>query len=121
MLAYTFGTMLDSFLCYTALLLQARAAISNTTTAEQCILEGAESVCALDLDLVDEVEKAAIQFSIAGFVVWISYLVYMSSFGMVAEQQTKRIRETFFQAVMRQDMGWFDTTDPGELTSHLTV
>ena len=33
--------------------------------------------------------------------------------------QSVRIRELAFASILRQDIGWFDTTDPGELSTRL--
>ncbi|EDO49737.1 predicted protein [Nematostella vectensis] len=41
-------------------------------------------------------------------------------FQYTAVRQAKRIRCNFFKAVMRQDIGWFDTYDAGELNNRLT-
>lgn len=37
-----------------------------------------------------------------------------------AERQTHRIRLAFFRNAMRQEIGWFDTHDAGELNTRLT-
>ena len=44
----------------------------------------------------------------------------MAFWSLAATRQVKRMRITFFSAVLKQDIGWFDTTDPGELNSRLT-
>ena len=112
--------MLDSFLCYTAQFLQLRSLERNTTAEDQCILAGADSVCPSNIVLVDEIQEAAVQFSIAGFIVWFAYFIYLSALGITAERQTRRMRDRFFHSVMKQEMQWFDTTDPGELAACLT-
>jgi ABC-type multidrug transport system fused ATPase/permease subunit len=119
-LAYIFGSMLNSFLCFTALFLKQRAIERNATAEDQCILAGAESVCSPNIVLEDEIKTAAVQFSIVGFMVWFAYFMYLSTLGITAERQTRRMRDTFFHSVMRQEMRWFDTTDAGELAAHLT-
>jgi len=40
---------------------------------------------------------------------------------MAAERQVRRIRFALFRSIMRQEMGWFDTLNPGELSSRLVA
>lgn len=43
-------------------------------------------------------------------------------FWMVAsERQTHRIRKLFYSNVLRQNIGWFDTHESGEMNSRLTT
>lgn len=44
----------------------------------------------------------------------------MAFWSLTATRQVKKMRLAFFQSVLKQDIGWFDTTDPGELNSRLT-
>ena len=44
----------------------------------------------------------------------------MALWSLTAARQTKQIRLAFFRSVLKQDIGWFDTTDPGELNSRLS-
>ncbi|KAL5266828.1 hypothetical protein ACHWQZ_G004016 [Mnemiopsis leidyi] len=37
-----------------------------------------------------------------------------------AERQSNKIRNEYFRAIMRQEIGWFDDTSSGELTTRLT-
>jgi ABC-type multidrug transport system fused ATPase/permease subunit len=37
------------------------------------------------------------------------------------ENQTKRIRELYFKAILRQEVGWFDKNDTGALTTQMTA
>ena len=38
---------------------------------------------------------------------------------MAAYRQAQKIRVTLFRAIMRQEIGWFDTHDAGELNTRL--
>jgi ABC-type multidrug transport system fused ATPase/permease subunit len=38
---------------------------------------------------------------------------------LASERQIKRIRQKFFESVMRQEIGWFDTHESGELSTYL--
>ena len=44
----------------------------------------------------------------------------MGLWGHSAERQTRAMRQAFFRSVLKQDIGWFDTSDPGQLNSRLT-
>ena len=55
---------------------------------------------------------------IAAAVLIISY--FQISFIQIAcERQVKKIRLLFYKSVLRQNIGWFDTTASGELASRL--
>ncbi len=41
-------------------------------------------------------------------------------FNTAAERQIKRLRQTLFESILRQDMAFFDKNNPGELNSVLT-
>lgn len=43
------------------------------------------------------------------------------SFNIAAARQVRRIRQRLFEAVLRQDMAFFDKNNPGELNSLLTA
>ncbi|XP_068702225.1 ATP-dependent translocase ABCB1-like [Montipora foliosa] len=44
----------------------------------------------------------------------------MTLWSLAAERQVKKMRLLFFKSVLKQDIGWFDTIDPGQLNSRLT-
>jgi ABC-type multidrug transport system fused ATPase/permease subunit len=39
---------------------------------------------------------------------------------MPAEKQTKHIRTSLFESILKQDIGWYDVNKSGELTNRLT-
>jgi len=45
----------------------------------------------------------------------------MAMWTLTATRQVRQMRLHFFRSVLKQDIGWFDTTDPGELNSRLTA
>ncbi|XP_060590153.1 ATP-dependent translocase ABCB1-like isoform X2 [Ruditapes philippinarum] len=71
-------------------------------------------------DLLDTMRTYAFYFiGIGAGVVVLGYGQVM--FWMIAsERQTHRIRKNFYKNVMRQNIGWFDTHESGELNSRLT-
>ena len=40
---------------------------------------------------------------------------------IAAERQGRRMRYALFRSIMRQEMGWFDKLNPGELSSRLVA
>lgn len=59
------------------------------------------------------------------FFVWIGVAAFVASYGqlcfwmMAGERQAKRIRHAYFAAILRQDIGWFDSNSTGALTSRM--
>ena len=45
--------------------------------------------------------------------------IQVSLFQAACERQVKKIRLAFYRAIMRQEIGWFDATPTGELSSRL--
>ena len=44
----------------------------------------------------------------------------MISWGLTAERQVHKLRKVYFRSILRQEMGWFDTFDSGELNTRLS-
>ncbi|XP_053569971.1 ATP-dependent translocase ABCB1 [Bombina bombina] len=55
-----------------------------------------------------------------GFGVLIAGYLQISFWTLAAGRQIRKIRRNFFHAVLRQEIGWFDVNDPGELNTRLT-
>ncbi|KAL1923211.1 uncharacterized protein VTP21DRAFT_9587 [Calcarisporiella thermophila] len=59
--------------------------------------------------------------------VWFGIGLTLSMYGsmcfwtLAGEYQTKRVRELYLHAILRQDQGWFDTNEPESLTSRLAA
>ncbi|XP_061676126.1 ATP-dependent translocase ABCB1-like isoform X2 [Syngnathoides biaculeatus] len=62
----------------------------------------------------------AIYYSILGAVVLVAAYMQVAFFTLSAGRQVKRIRKCFFHRIMRQDIGWFDVNETGELNTRLT-
>ena len=50
----------------------------------------------------------------------ILYIFQSTSWALSCERQTQRIRKQFFSAILKQEIGWFDVHQSGELTSRLS-
>jgi ABC-type multidrug transport system fused ATPase/permease subunit len=50
---------------------------------------------------------------------FICTFIYMSTWAYTSEVTSKRIRERYLQAVLRQDIVFFDKVGPGEITTRI--
>uniref|UniRef100_UPI00398F70C7 ATP-dependent translocase ABCB1 n=1 Tax=Pristiophorus japonicus TaxID=55135 RepID=UPI00398F70C7 len=55
-----------------------------------------------------------------GLAVMIAAYMQITFWSLAAAKQTKKIRRSFFHAVLRQEIGWFDVSQAGELNTRLT-
>ena len=55
-----------------------------------------------------------------GAGVLIAAYIQVSFWCLAAGRQVHRIRKQFFHAIMKQEIGWFDVHDVGELNTRLT-
>uniref|UniRef100_A0A671WTY9 ATP-binding cassette, sub-family B (MDR/TAP), member 4 n=1 Tax=Sparus aurata TaxID=8175 RepID=A0A671WTY9_SPAAU len=62
----------------------------------------------------------AIYYSIMGAVVLVAAYMQVSFWTLAAGRQVKRIRKLFFHCIMKQEIGWFDVNETGELNTRLT-
>uniref|UniRef100_A0A8B9EE33 Multidrug resistance protein 1 n=1 Tax=Anser cygnoides TaxID=8845 RepID=A0A8B9EE33_ANSCY len=85
--------------------------VLGTTMA---ILHGAGLPVMMILVLV----KYGFYTTIRACVLFAAY-IQVSFWTLAAGRQIKRIRHEFFHAVMRQEIGWFDVNDVGELNSRI--
>ncbi|XP_077454038.1 ATP-dependent translocase ABCB1-like [Stigmatopora argus] len=67
-----------------------------------------------------EMTSFAIYYSILGAIVLVAAYMQVAFFTLSAGRQVKRIRKCFFHGIMRQDIGWFDVNETGELNTRLT-
>ena len=44
----------------------------------------------------------------------------MGLWSVTATRQVRQMRLAFFRSILKQNIGWFDTTDPGELNNRLS-
>lgn len=66
-----------------------------------------------------DVRTAVISFVIIGFVAGFCGYLQMSLWMWSGENIAKKIREKYFLAVLRQDIGWFDSSSAGQLTTRM--
>nr|CDM63410.1 multidrug resistance protein 1 [Pyrrhula pyrrhula] len=77
----------------------------------------------LTSDMLNKLEEDMTRYAyyysgIAAGVLLAAY-IQTSFWTLAAGRQIKKIREKFFHAIMRQEIGWFDVNDVGELNTRL--
>lgn len=63
--------------------------------------------------------RYAYYYSAIAAGVLVAAYIQTSFWTLAAGRQIKKIREKFFHAIMRQEIGWFDVNDVGELNTRL--
>ncbi len=72
---------------------------------------------AMEAAVTDGVLKLVVLAASVGFLCYIQL-----SFWIIAgENQTRRIRQAYFEALLRQEIAWFDQRETGELTARLAT
>jgi len=70
-------------------------------------------------DLVSKVETVALTFVVLGCISATGSFISTYCFMTASGRQTKEWRAAFLEAILRQDVGWFDVSNPSELTSRI--
>ncbi|XP_042744187.1 ATP-dependent translocase ABCB1 isoform X3 [Lagopus leucura] len=101
-----FGDMTDSFV-----------------TSDETNFTGNLSTLNSSSEMLDKLEedmtKYAYYYTAIGAAVLVAAYVQTSFWTLAAGRQVKKIREKFFHAIMKQEIGWFDVNDAGELNTRL--
>lgn len=64
--------------------------------------------------------RYAYYYSGLGAGVLVAAYIQVSFWTLAAGRQIKKIRQEFFHAILRQEIGWFDISDITELNTRLT-
>ncbi|EGF83631.1 hypothetical protein BATDEDRAFT_15754 [Batrachochytrium dendrobatidis JAM81] len=67
------------------------------------------------------VSDGVFQLAMIGLGAFVLSYIQMSFWMLSGENQSKRIRELYFKAILRQEVAWFDKTSTGELTSRMNA
>ncbi|XP_031235863.1 phosphatidylcholine translocator ABCB4 isoform X3 [Mastomys coucha] len=70
--------------------------------------------------LEEEMTRYAYYYSGLGAGVLVAAYIQVSFWTLAAGRQIKKIRQNFFHAILRQEMGWFDIKGTTELNTRLT-
>lgn len=96
-----FGSLSDSFIEYT-------------------VCQNPLSNCTETVNIEEEMKPFAYYYIGIAVAMAVAVAIRMVSWGLTAERQTHKIRQAFFRSILRQEMGWFDTNDAGELNTRLS-
>ncbi|KAI8149545.1 P-loop containing nucleoside triphosphate hydrolase protein [Fennellomyces sp. T-0311] len=66
-------------------------------------------------------QPIVIIFVILGTVILVLAYISNSLWVLTGENQTRRIRQLYIHSILRQDMGWFDQSEEGSLTTRLAA
>ncbi|NXP51177.1 MDR1 protein, partial [Heliornis fulica] len=69
--------------------------------------------------LEEDMTRYAYYYSAIAAGVLLAAYIQTSFWTLAAGRQIKKIRKNFFHAIMRQEIGWFDVNDVGELNTRL--
>jgi ATP-binding cassette subfamily B (MDR/TAP) protein 1 len=117
-LALVFGELLDTFLSFDVSTVSTNGT-TNSSAKMPCNFPS-NSNMSYSGNFHEDIKTASIRFAITGAGVWLATYLYVTLLIWTAERQTRRMREEFFHSIMRQEIGWFDTSDPGELATRMT-
>ena len=74
----------------------------------------------LSLNMSDEMKLFAYYYVAVGAANILTGYFGTAFMDLAAERMAHKIRINYFRAIMRQEIGWFDKTSSGELTTRLT-
>ncbi|XP_062841935.1 ATP-binding cassette, sub-family B (MDR/TAP), member 4 isoform X2 [Trichomycterus rosablanca] len=69
--------------------------------------------------LGEQMTRHAIYYSIMGGVVLFAAYMQVAFWTLAAGRQVKRLRKLFFHSIIKQDIGWFDVNETGQLNTRL--
>uniref|UniRef100_A0A8B9GHR0 ATP binding cassette subfamily B member 4 n=1 Tax=Amazona collaria TaxID=241587 RepID=A0A8B9GHR0_9PSIT len=69
--------------------------------------------------LEEDMTRYAYYYSAIAVGVLLAAYIQISFWTLAAGRQIKKIRQKFFHAIMKQEIGWFDVNDVGELNTRL--
>ena len=93
--------------------------ICSTTERDTCGFFVEDDFCTTSDDLVEEINRLVIFYCALGVTVFISGWLHISLFQYACERQLHVIRKKFFHSILRQEIGWFDVNNVGELNSRI--
>ena len=92
------------------------SSIFNSISENKIVLECLDSEA-----FIQGVNTFVYGFLGVAVTIFIASYLEVSMFQIACERQVKKIRLTFYRAIMRQEVGWFDANPSGELASRMAV
>jgi len=100
-----FGTMIDDL---------------STGSLNYTIVNGTSVPVPADVDFTDTMATLSWYYIAIAFANILAGYLACASFNITAARQSHIIRKKYYNAIMRMEVGWFDKTSSGELTTRLS-
>ncbi|KAI8870198.1 hypothetical protein GQ42DRAFT_122675, partial [Ramicandelaber brevisporus] len=101
LMAVVFGSIVDNFNAYIA-----HMAAGRKDLADEAVNDAISDKC--------------LKFAMIGVGALILSFGLFVCYSIAADRQCRRVRELYYQAILRQEMGWFDDVASGELTTRIS-
>ncbi|GFS26455.1 multidrug resistance protein 1 [Elysia marginata] len=101
LLFLVFGDMTNTFVSYNA---TANFTLNGTSPADE---------------FEDTMSDYSLRYVYIGIGVYVVTYIHIAFLQLSGERQTYRLRKMFFKALLRQNIGWYDSQQSGELTTRL--
>ncbi|KAM0786824.1 hypothetical protein ACM66B_002253 [Microbotryomycetes sp. NB124-2] len=108
LLTVVFSSLTNSFNEYG----RAVGALDGTANAQANFQSAKDS-------LLSEVNKNVLYLVYIGIAMWAATWMFMATWTFSGERITRRIREKYLDATLRQNIAWHDATGAGEITAHI--
>ena len=92
--------------------------VDSLDDAVRCFF-GSGSECLTNDDFIDIVNLYSIYFLAIAVAVFVFGYLEITFFQMACERQVRKIRLAYYWAILKQNIGWFDSNPSGELASRL--
>ncbi|GAA5912585.1 hypothetical protein JCM5296_000742 [Sporobolomyces johnsonii] len=94
-------------------------AFTQYATITQVASSSSEAIAAARSHLYSEVNKDVLILVYIGIGSFVATFIYMGTWVYTGETTTRRIREKYLRAVLRQNVAFFDKMGPGEITTRI--
>lgn len=120
-----FRTMCNEFVRNSSMFIIGAATEGNTSALLCDIDTGvfenvAEFLCCPGDSLQESIRDFSLIYVGMATAVLIVFFLSTIFWNVSAYRQTRRIRQAFYRSVLYQDIGWFDVTEPSELSTRLS-
>ena len=92
----------------------------SSTYSDLLINCGQQSPCVGNDEFIATINNQVFAFIGIAVGVFIFANLQISFFQLACERQVQKIRHLYYQAILRQEIGWFDAHSSGELATRLT-
>lgn len=111
-----FGSVIEKFIKFG----EVKVLMENATVSQNSShINSTHAPLSIHLDINGAVQPLAIYYVILGCGIIILGFMQIHFWSLTAVRQSYRIRKKFFESILRQDIGWFDTNDGGGLSTRL--